>query len=93
MDAVERLVDELERSYEEAQRMVASPALIARLPSAVNPADLASLPSLGLGPLNRDHVWKLAGPDEALVRIPDRPRQRKPNCLCSPLATHCIPKR
>lgn len=59
---------------ESPQRMVGSPKLIAGLPEPINPADLAALPSLGLGPLNREHVWQLAGPDDASVRIPYKPR-------------------
>ncbi|MBU1211545.1 MAG: LysR family transcriptional regulator [Alphaproteobacteria bacterium] len=56
------------------QRIVGSPKLIAELPKPIRPADLDSLPSLGLGPLNRDHVWRLAGPEQADVRIPYKPR-------------------
>ncbi len=56
------------------QRIVGSPKLIAALPAPINPADLASLPSLGLGPLNREHVWQLSGPNEASVRIQYTPR-------------------
>jgi DNA-binding transcriptional LysR family regulator len=56
------------------QRIVASPKLISALPKPINPADLAALPTLGLGPLNREHVWQLSGPDEASVRIPHKPR-------------------
>lgn len=56
------------------QRLVASPNLVADLVKPINPADLAALPSLGLGPLNREHVWQLSGPDEASVRIPYKPR-------------------
>ena len=56
------------------QRIVGSPKQIASLSNPINPADLASLPSLGLGPLNREHVWQLSGPDGASVRIPYKPR-------------------
>lgn len=56
------------------QRIVGSPGLVAALPKPINPADLAALPSLGLGPLNREHVWHLSGADEASVRIPYKPR-------------------
>lgn len=59
---------------ESPQRIVGSPQLVAGLPEPINPADLAALPSLGLGPLNREHVWHLSGPDEASVRIPHKPR-------------------
>jgi DNA-binding transcriptional LysR family regulator len=56
------------------QRIVGSPGLIADLPRPINPADLAALSSLGLGPLNREHVWHLSGPNGASVRIPHKPR-------------------
>lgn len=56
------------------QHIVGSPKLIASLPHPLKPADLAALPSLGLGPLNREHVWQLSGPDDARARIPYEPR-------------------
>lgn len=59
---------------ESPQRIVGSPKLVGGLPKPLNPADLAALPSLGLGPLNREHVWDLSGPNDARVRIPHRPR-------------------
>lgn len=59
---------------ESRQHIVASPALAAGLSKPVNPADLAALPSLGLGPLTREHVWQLSGPNDASVRVPYRPR-------------------
>lgn len=57
-----------------AQRLVGSPKLIANLPKPIKPSDLSALPSLDLGPLNRAHVWKLDGPDQAHVSIPHTPR-------------------
>lgn len=59
---------------ESPQRIVGSPALVAALAGPLNPADLGLLPSLGLGPLHREHVWQLRGPNAAAVRIPYRPR-------------------
>lgn len=59
---------------ESPQRIVGSPKLIANLSQPIKPADLAALPSLGLGPLNREHVWQLSRPDQASVRIPYKPR-------------------
>jgi DNA-binding transcriptional LysR family regulator len=59
---------------ESRQRIVGSPALVAALPEPINPADLAPLPSIGLGPINREHVWQLKGPNDASVRIPFKPR-------------------
>ncbi len=56
------------------QRVVSSPALVAHLAHPLTPADLASLPSLGLAPLQRERAWDLAGPGEARVRIPIAPR-------------------
>ncbi len=55
------------------QRIVASRAL-AGATDSLRPADLASLPSLSLGPLHREHVWQLDGPEDARVRIPHTPR-------------------
>lgn len=59
---------------ESPQRIVGSPKLVAGSVGSINPADLASLPSLGLGPLTREHVWDLSGPNGASVRIPHTPR-------------------
>ncbi len=56
------------------QQIVGSPKLIANLSNPIKPADLSGLPSLDLGPLNREHVWELYGPDKAHVRIPHKPR-------------------
>ncbi len=56
------------------QRIVASPGLVAPTQKPLRPADLAALPSLSLGPLHREHVWQLDGPEEASVRIPYKPR-------------------
>jgi len=59
---------------ESPQRIVGSPKLVAAMRTPIIPADLASLPSIGLGPLNREHVWQLSGPNEASVRVPYKPR-------------------
>lgn len=59
---------------ESPQRIVASPKLVADFSDALTPADLATLPSLGLGPLNREHVFQLNGPGGARVRVPYKPR-------------------
>lgn len=53
-------------------RLVASPKLLNK--SVLVPADLATLPSLDLGPPQGEHAWSLEGPDGASVRIPHRPR-------------------
>ncbi len=51
-----------------SQCLVASPALVAQ--ALLSPADLAGLPSLDLGPPQREHVWQLshAGGRTAAVR-------------------------
>lgn len=59
---------------ESAQRIVCSPRIRNSLPEPITPSDLSSLPTLDLGPTNREHVWELKGPDGAQVRIPHRPR-------------------
>ncbi|MDE2363982.1 MAG: LysR family transcriptional regulator [Hyphomicrobiales bacterium] len=56
------------------QRILAAPQLAAELTSPILPADLSRLPSLGLGPIQRDHAWALEGPDGASVRVPHKPR-------------------
>ena len=55
------------------QRLVAAPGLVSAL-EPLRPPDLAALPSLSLGPLHREHVWELHGPEDAQVRIPYKPR-------------------
>ncbi len=64
----------LRRLAERGQCLVASPALLARHPAPRVPADLAALPSLGLGLPQDDHVWTLRGPDGVQAAIPHRPR-------------------
>jgi DNA-binding transcriptional LysR family regulator len=58
---------------ESPQRLVATPGLVTESPP-LRPPDLASLPSLSLGPLHREHVWLLDGPDGTHARIPHEPR-------------------
>ncbi len=55
-------------------RLVASPTLLKGLSGPLAPPDLASLPSVDLGPPQGEHVWSLDGPDGAHARIPHRPR-------------------
>lgn len=59
---------------ESRQRMLAAPSLVANRTLPLRPADLATLPSIGVGPSTREHVWQLKGPQEASVRIPYQPR-------------------
>jgi DNA-binding transcriptional LysR family regulator len=51
-----------------SQRLVASPALLARFPDVLAPADLALLPTAAWGPAGREHVWRLRGPMAAAQR-------------------------
>jgi len=57
-----------------AQRLVASPACLARLKGPAVPASLGDLPSVGFGPAHREHVWQLEGPDGATALVPYAPR-------------------
>lgn len=57
-----------------AQRMVASPVLIAGKSRPLVPADLGAFPSLDVGPQLPKHVWDLHGPDGASVRVAHKPR-------------------
>jgi DNA-binding transcriptional LysR family regulator len=56
------------------QRLVAAPLLIKNLSGPLIPAHLSSLPSLGWGPLHREHEWRLSGPDGATACVPHQPR-------------------
>lgn len=57
-----------------AQRLVASPGLLASLQRPSVPADLSNLPSLDFGPAHREHAWQLHGPDGAVVAARHVPR-------------------
>ena len=60
---------------ESAQRLVASPGLIAGLRRPLVPADLGTLPSLSWGsPYQEQHEWRLIGPDGATAVIRHKPR-------------------
>jgi DNA-binding transcriptional LysR family regulator len=56
------------------QCLVASPSVSKAFSRPLVPADLASLPSLGLNPAGLEHEWQLDGPDGATATIPHRPR-------------------
>jgi len=56
------------------QCLVASPGLLASHGMPQVPADLARLPSLGLGAPQAEHVWNLFGPKGAQVAIHHHPR-------------------
>jgi DNA-binding transcriptional LysR family regulator len=64
----------MRRLAESAQRLVASPALLAGRASPLEPGDLANLPSLDWWPTEQDHAWRLDGPDGATARIRHEPR-------------------
>ena len=55
-------------------RLIASPGLLEKHGRPTVPADLASLPSVDLGPPQGEHEWSLDGPDAAHARVPHRPR-------------------
>ena len=54
--------------------LVASPDLAEKAGAISVPADLNGLPSLDLGPMRQEHIWKLEGPDGAEALIHHRPR-------------------
>lgn len=56
------------------QCVVASPALVQRQGTPRAPADLADLPSLGLGAPHQDFAWNLFGPDGAHASVHFTPR-------------------
>lgn len=56
------------------QRLVGAPRVVSALEKPIRPPDLATLPSLSLGPLQREHVWQLHGPEGAHVHVPYKPR-------------------
>ncbi|TVT48132.1 MAG: LysR family transcriptional regulator [Denitromonas halophila] len=57
-----------------AQCIVASPALVESIGRPVEPTDLASFPSLSLGPPQDEHRWTLIGPDSTEVSLHYQPR-------------------
>jgi DNA-binding transcriptional LysR family regulator len=56
------------------QRLVASPSVSKAFLQPLVPADLESLPSLGLNPAGLIHEWQLDGPGGATTTISHRPR-------------------
>ncbi|MCY1419473.1 HTH-type transcriptional regulator DmlR [compost metagenome] len=56
------------------QMLTATPELRARLPERVTPADVAGLPSLHWGSVQRDYQWQLDGPDNARAAVRYHPR-------------------
>lgn len=55
------------------QRLVASPALLARHAAPLRPSELSGLPSLDWGPV-RDHAWQMLGPEGAQAQVRHQPR-------------------
>ncbi|MCY1405843.1 HTH-type transcriptional regulator DmlR [compost metagenome] len=56
------------------QMLAATPELRARLPAKATPADLASLPSLHWGSVQREYQWHLDGPGEVRASVRHQPR-------------------
>ena len=56
------------------QCLVAGSELLERAGAPRVPADLACLPSLGLGQPHHDFAWKLLGPDRVQATVKHRPR-------------------
>lgn len=59
---------------ESRQCIVAAPALLTGVDRPLQPADLATLPSLSWGSPLEPHEWCLAGPDEAEATVRHSPR-------------------
>lgn len=59
---------------ESPQRLVACPSLLKDFDRPLNPADLARLPSLDLGPPHGEMAWRLDGPDGATALVSHVPR-------------------
>ncbi|MGE0627450.1 MAG: LysR family transcriptional regulator [Hyphomicrobiaceae bacterium] len=55
-------------------RLIASPQLLQKHFRPRVPSDLATLPSVDLGPPQGEHVWSLDGPDGTHARVPHHPR-------------------
>jgi DNA-binding transcriptional LysR family regulator len=56
------------------QRLVVHPGLLANGSRNLTPGELGKLPSVDLGPANRDHTWSLVGPSGAAIDIRHEPR-------------------
>ncbi|PJI50068.1 MAG: LysR family transcriptional regulator [Pseudomonas sp.] len=59
---------------ESRQRVVGTPALRERLPTRPTPADVAALPTLHWGAVQREYLWQLDGPKGASAQVRHRPR-------------------
>ncbi|MGH6625100.1 MAG: LysR family transcriptional regulator [Burkholderiaceae bacterium] len=56
------------------QRLVAHPRLFEHLTAPLVPADLSRLPSLDLGPPQKEHIWSLEGPEGRTALVRHEPR-------------------
>lgn len=54
--------------------LVASPRLCERYPKTAVPTDLAQLPSLGFDTGDREHQWRLVGPEGETAAVTHQPR-------------------
>ncbi len=59
---------------ESRQRVVGAPSWRERLPAKPKPADVAALPTLHWGTVQRDYHWQLDGPKGASAQVRYRPR-------------------
>jgi DNA-binding transcriptional LysR family regulator len=59
---------------ESRQRVVGAPALRERLPKRPTPADVAALPTLHWGVVQREYHWQLDGPKGASAQVRYQPR-------------------
>lgn len=59
---------------ESRQCVVGAPALRERLPARPTPADVAALPTLHWGAVQREYLWQLDGPKGASAQVRHRPR-------------------
>lgn len=59
---------------ESRQRVVGAPAWRERLPPRPTPADVAALPTLHWGTVQRDYHWQLDGPNGASAQVRYHPR-------------------
>ncbi|MDB5857892.1 MAG: LysR family transcriptional regulator [Ramlibacter sp.] len=56
------------------QLLVAHPELLANGSANLALGEIGNLPSVGLGPANREHTWSLIGPSGAVISIGHTPR-------------------
>lgn len=59
---------------ESRQRIVGAPSLRKRLPARPTPADVAALPTLHWGSVQREYHWQLEGPNGASAQVRHQPR-------------------